>query len=83
MILDFVLGLSSSVVGLCLAGGGFAFVLLCWLAFTKHGRVAALRLLDVPEYRCSGCRDADNCPAADSGVAYPCGHYKKSEDKPA
>lgn len=83
MILDFVLGTSSAVVGLCLAGGGVAFVALCWFAFTKRGRAVALRLLDVPEYRCSGCGDSADCPAYDTGVAFPCQHYKKSEDKPA
>ena len=41
MILDFVLGTSSAVVGLCLAGGGVAFAALCWLAFTKRGHAAA------------------------------------------
>ena len=82
-MMGLIFWLCSLIYGLCIVGGGFAFVLLCWFAFTKHGRAAALRLLDVPEYRCSGCRDADNCPAFDSGVAYPCDHYKKSEDKPA
>lgn len=81
MILEFILGLSSAAVGLCLAGGGFGFVLLCWFAFTRRGHAAALRLLNVSEYRCHKCRDAAGCPACDSGVAYPCGHYKP-EDKP-
>ena len=31
---------------------------------------------DSLEYRCGICADLDSCPAACTGVAFPCRHYK-------
>lgn len=32
------------------------------------------------EFRCSICRDRNECPAYNSGVAYPCAHFKEESN---
>lgn len=32
------------------------------------------------EQRCQHCRWRKDCPAYDTGVAYPCKHYEEDED---
>lgn len=48
--------------------GGLAFLVFWLLGFVQ---------LEKGEHRCYKCEDAANCPAAYTGVAYPCAHYEK------
>ncbi len=64
-------------------GGGISFmVLFCWLAFARRGR-RVLRHIDEmleTEDRCAQCADPD-CPARDTGVAYPCPHFSAAPSR--
>lgn len=33
--------------------------------------------LDIKEYRCAICAELKSCPAAGTGVCYPCEHFKE------
>lgn len=85
MIMGLLFWVCTVVYGLCVVGGGFSFVLLCWLFLTRRGRATAENVLSVPEYRCLDCKNRDGCFVI-GGPAYPCIDFqsdKKSEDKPA
>lgn len=34
-------------------------------------------LLCIVEYRCPDCADQKECPAANTGVSFPCEHFRK------
>lgn len=40
-----------------------------WLALVFHRE----------EHRCMKCADRAECPAANTGVCYPCPHYQKED----
>ena len=47
----------------------FACAIFGWLAGVRFGRWLSAR-------RCRSCADRDSCEAVDTGVAYPCPHYR-------
>ena len=48
------------------------------LLISKHIELLERKIkeIDIPEYRCYQCADQFKCPAAHSGVCYPCEHFK-------
>ena len=48
------------------------------LLISKHMELLERKIkeIDIPEYRCQQCADQFKCPAAHSGVCYPCEHFK-------
>lgn len=60
-------------------------VILAAVAILMHdGRLVKLekqiKELDIPEYRCQRCTDRESCPAAGTGVYYPCEHFKEEDE---
>lgn len=66
---NFLLWLVTFVHALCCLGGAAFLVLLLtgWLYLCKD------------EYRCHRCAERHECPAACTGVAYPCTYYAKEK----
>lgn len=64
---------------------GLCFLLITFCLYVLYAEVYSLKKqikkLDVPEYRCSQCADQLKCPAAHSGVCYPCEHFKNLYDE--
>lgn len=60
-------------------GGLLALIFLGWLLCTRHGRAILSGLSG--ETRCGTCGAERSCPAAYSGVLYPCPYYEKEENR--
>ena len=67
----------------------FAAVAFLWIAVLKISKQVEvlkqrIKEIDIPEYRCNRCADQLTCPAAHSGVCYPCEHFKEedSDERP-
>lgn len=61
-----------------------AMVLLAISVLMHENRIRKaenqLKQWELPEDRCRECADRESCPAAFTGVIYPCEHFRK-EDK--
>lgn len=66
-----------------------AMVVIAALVYNAMLRIQILKLKDrvenleelvgIPESRCSECADRETCPAAYTGVCYPCEHFRKED----
>jgi len=83
----FLFNMFFSISGVFVVGGaflGWVFIVSVLLGWVKIDFCPKHKNND-EEYRCSSCADRDSCPAADTGVCFPCHYFcrkKKDMGKP-